>query len=110
MCVYTTITVPGEGGGGRAKWSYIVSGLENPLTYHSAPHGAGRRMSRTAAKKQFTMQDLEAQMGDVVYKRTDKLIDEIPSAYKSIDAVMQNSKDLVVIEHELRQIVNVKGV
>lgn len=96
--------------GSMGTRSYIVSGLENAMSYHSAPHGAGRRMSRSQAKKQFTLADLEAQMGDVVYRRSEKLIDEIPSAYKDIDYVMAHSSDLVEIEHTLRQIVNVKGV
>lgn len=95
--------------GSMGTRSYIVSGLENPMSYHSAPHGAGRRMSRTAAKKQFTLADLEAQMGDVVYRHSADFIDEIPAAYKDIDEVMENAKELVKVEHVLRQVVNVKG-
>jgi tRNA-splicing ligase RtcB len=95
--------------GSMGTRSYIVSGLENTMAYHSAPHGAGRRLSRSAAKKQFTLADLEAQMGNIVYKHSDAFIDEIPAAYKNIDEVMENSKELVRIEHTLRQIVNVKG-
>ena len=95
--------------GSMGTRSYIVSGLENPLAYQSAPHGAGRRLSRSAAKKQFTLADLEAQMGNVVYKRSPAFIDEIPAAYKNIDEVMQHSSELVRIEHTLRQVVNVKG-
>jgi tRNA-splicing ligase RtcB len=95
--------------GSMGTRSYIVSGLENLMAYHSAPHGAGRKLSRSAAKKQFTLADLEAQMGNVVYKRSDAFIDEIPAAYKNIDEVMENSKELVRIEHTLRQVVNVKG-
>lgn len=96
--------------GSMGNKSYIVSGLENAMSYHSAPHGAGRRMSRTAAKKQFTLNDLESQMGaGIVYKHSAALIDEIPAAYKNIDDVMHNARELVAIEHVLRQIVNVKG-
>jgi tRNA-splicing ligase RtcB len=95
--------------GSMGTRSYIVSGLENAMAYHSAPHGAGRRLSRSAAKKQFTLADLEAQMENVAYKRSEAFIDEIPAAYKDIDEVMQNSKELVRIEHTLRQVVNVKG-
>lgn len=95
--------------GSMGTRSYIVSGLENKLAYHSAPHGAGRRLSRTEARKQFTLQDLEKQMGSVVFKHSNDFIDEIPSAYKDIDEVMENSRDLVKVEHVLKQIINVKG-
>ena len=95
--------------GSMGTRSYIVSGLENPLSFHSAPHGAGRRMSRTKARKQFTLKDLEAVMGDISFRHSHSLIDEIPMAYKDIDQVMKNSQDLVKIEHTLRQVVNVKG-
>lgn len=95
--------------GSMGTRSYIVSGLENPLSFHSAPHGAGRRMSRTKAKAQFTLKDLEAAMGDISFRHSQSLIDEIPMAYKDIDQVMSNSKDLVKIEHTLKQVVNVKG-
>ena len=95
--------------GSMGTRSYIVSGLANAFSYHSAPHGAGRRMSRTAAKKRFTLADLEAQMAGVVYRHSKAFIDEIPAAYKDIDEVMENAKELVTVEHTLRQIVNVKG-
>ncbi len=95
--------------GSMGTSSYIVSGLENAPSYHSAPHGAGRRMSRTAARKQFTLEDLEAQMGDVVYRHSPDFIDEIPSAYKDISQVMEYSRDLVKVEHTLKQVLNVKG-
>jgi len=95
--------------GSMGTRSYIVSGLENPLSYHSAPHGAGRRMSRTKARKQFTMDDLKKAMEGVSARLRPELIDEIPGAYKDIDEVMENSKELVRIEHALKQIVNVKG-
>jgi tRNA-splicing ligase RtcB len=95
--------------GSMGTRSYVVSGLENPYAYHSAPHGAGRRMSRAAAKKRYTLADLESQMRGVVYRPSKAVIDEIPSAYKDIDAVMENASELVAIEHTLRQIVNVKG-
>jgi tRNA-splicing ligase RtcB (3'-phosphate/5'-hydroxy nucleic acid ligase) len=95
--------------GSMGTRSYIVSGLENPLSYHSAPHGAGRRMSRTKARKQFTLEDLKKAMEGVSARLRPELIDEIPGAYKDIDEVMENSKELVKIEHTLKQIVNVKG-
>jgi tRNA-splicing ligase RtcB len=95
--------------GSMGTRSYIVSGLGNALSYDSAPHGAGRRMSRNQARARFTMQDLENSMSGVIARLRPQLIDEIPAAYKDIDEVMDNSRELVKIEHTLKQIVNVKG-
>ena len=95
--------------GSMGTRSYIVSGLGNAASYHSAPHGAGRRMSRSKAREMFTMQDLETAMHGVAARLRPSLIDEIPGAYKDIDTVMENSRELVKIEHTLKQIVNVKG-
>jgi tRNA-splicing ligase RtcB (3'-phosphate/5'-hydroxy nucleic acid ligase) len=95
--------------GSMGTRSYIVSGLGNAASYHSAPHGAGRRMSRNKARDTFTMQDLETAMQGVAARLRPSLIDEIPGAYKDIDEVMANSRELVKIEHTLKQIVNVKG-
>lgn len=95
--------------GSMGTRSYIVSGLENPLAFHSAPHGAGRRFSRTEARKRFTMEDMELAMKGIAHRSSAELIDEIPQAYKDIDQVMENSKELVEIKHTLRQVVNVKG-
>jgi tRNA-splicing ligase RtcB len=95
--------------GSMGTQSYIVSGLENPLSFNSAPHGAGRRFSRSEAKRRFTLSDLEAAMGEISFRHSKSLIDEIPMAYKDIDEVMENSKELVKVDHTLRQIVNIKG-
>lgn len=95
--------------GSMGTRSYIVSGLENIPSYHSAPHGAGRRFSRTEARRQFTMEDFEREMKGIECRHSEELIDELPSAYKPIDEVMENSKELVKIVHTLKQIVNVKG-
>jgi tRNA-splicing ligase RtcB len=95
--------------GSMGTQSYIVSGLENPLSFNSAPHGAGRRFSRSEAKRRFTLSDLEAAMGDISFRHSKSLIDEIPMAYKDIDEVIENSKELVKVDHTLRQIVNIKG-
>jgi tRNA-splicing ligase RtcB len=95
--------------GSMGTQSYIVSGLENPFSFNSAPHGAGRRFSRSEAKRRFTMDDLKAAMGDISFRYSKSLIDEIPMAYKDIDEVMANSKELVKIDHTLRQIINIKG-
>jgi tRNA-splicing ligase RtcB len=75
----------------------------------SAPHGAGRRFSRTKAKQLFTEQDLAEAMVGIEYRHGKAWIDEIPQAYKDIDVVMRDAADLVEIRHTLRQIVNVKG-
>jgi tRNA-splicing ligase RtcB len=89
--------------------SYVVRGLGNVDALCSAPHGAGRNYSRTAARKQFTRADLDARMAGVAWGESDAFLDEHPDAYKDIDVVMRDAADLVEIVHELRQIVNVKG-
>jgi tRNA-splicing ligase RtcB (3'-phosphate/5'-hydroxy nucleic acid ligase) len=95
--------------GSMGTRSYVVSGLENKMGYHSAPHGAGRRFSRGEARRRFTMDDFEKAMAGIECRHSAKLIDELPMAYKDIDEVMENSKELVKVEHTLRQLVNVKG-
>jgi tRNA-splicing ligase RtcB len=95
--------------GSMGTRSYIVSGLENALSFNSAPHGAGRRFSRSEAKRRFTLEDLAKVMGNISYRHSKSLIDEIPMAYKDIDEVMENSKELVHVDHTLKQIVNIKG-
>ena len=89
--------------------SYIVSGLENKMAYHSAPHGAGRRFSRGEARRRFTMEDFKKAMAGIECRHSAKLIDELPMAYKDIDEVMENSKELVKVDHTLRQVVSIKG-
>ena len=95
--------------GSMGTRSYIVTGLGNAQSFNSAPHGAGRRMSRTKARAAFAMKDLEAAMAGIEYRRSKVLLDEIPGAYKDIDHVMENARDLVRIDHTLRQIINCKG-
>ena len=95
--------------GSMGTRSYIVSGKENIMAFHSAPHGAGRRFSRTEARKQFTFEDMEKAMVGISHRASKELIDEIPGAYKDIDQVMENSKELVDVVHVLKQVVNVKG-
>lgn len=97
--------IPGSMG---AK-SYIVRGLGNPESLTSASHGAGRKMSRSAAKKMFTVADVEAQTTGVECRKDDGVIDEIPSAYKDIEQVMKSQSDLVEIVAELKQVLCVKG-
>lgn len=97
--------IPGSMG---AK-SYIVRGLGNDESFHSCSHGAGRKMSRSAAKRQFTLDDHREATKGIECRKDTGVIDETPAAYKDIDAVMEAQKDLVEIVHTLRQVVCVKG-
>ncbi len=97
--------IPGSMG---AK-SYIVRGKGNPESFCSCSHGAGRKMSRTEAKRRFNKTDMEKQTEGVECRKDKKVIDEIPGAYKSIDEVMANQSDLVEVVHTLKQVVCVKG-
>ena len=96
--------------GSMGTRSYIVEGLGNKESYCSCSHGAGRRMSRTAAAKHFTVEDLKQQTEGVECNKTSAVLDEIPGAYKDIDQVMENQTDLVRVRHTLKQIMCVKGV
>ncbi|WP_104151126.1 RtcB family protein [Mycobacterium intracellulare] len=95
--------------GSMGTRSYIVRGKGNPAGLCSAPHGAGRRFSRTEARRRYTVDDLARRMQGIEYRHGEEWIDEIPDAYKPIDAVMADAEDLVTVEHELRQVLNVKG-
>ncbi len=95
--------------GSMGSRSYIVRGLGNPESFCSCSHGAGRRMSRTQAKKRFSAEDLAQQTAGIECRKDDGVVDEIPSAYKDIDQVMENQRDLVEVVHTLRQVVCVKG-
>ncbi|OLF10422.1 RtcB family protein [Actinophytocola xanthii] len=97
--------IPGSMGTG----SYIVRGLGNPDSFESASHGAGRRMSRTQARKKFTEADLAAQTAGVECRKDSGVVDEIPGAYKDIDEVIDNQRDLVEVVAKLKQVVCVKG-
>src|SRR5262245_17360668 len=95
--------------GSMGARSYIVRGLGNPDSFESCSHGAGRLMSRTAAKKRFTVADHEAATAGIECRKDADVIDETPAAYKPIDAVMNAQKDLVEIVYTLRQVLCVKG-
>ncbi len=95
--------------GSMGQKSYIVRGKGSPDSFQSSAHGAGRRMSRGAALKSFTREDLARQTEGVVCRKDAGVIDEIPGAYKDIDTVMENQSDLVEIVHTLKQVVCVKG-
>ncbi|MGW2338129.1 RtcB family protein [Streptomyces sp. NPDC001685] len=97
--------IPGSMGTG----SYIVKGLGNPLSFNSASHGAGRRMSRNAAKKRFSTKDLEEQTRGVECRKDSGVVDEIPGAYKPIEQVIDQQRDLVEVVAKLKQVVCVKG-
>jgi len=95
--------------GSMGARSYIVRGKGNPESFDSSAHGAGRRMSRTAASKSFSEADLRRQTAGVVCRKNKGVIDEIPGAYKDIDQVMANQSDLTEVLHTLKQVVCVKG-
>ncbi len=95
--------------GSMGTRSYIVQGKGNPDSFCSCAHGAGRRMSRTQAKKQFSQADMEHQTQGVICRKDTGVIDEIPLAYKDIDEVMANQRDLVEARHTLKQVLCVKG-
>ena len=97
--------IPGSMGTG----SYIVSGLGNPESYQSASHGAGRRMSRNAARRQFTAADLAEQTAGIECRKDDGVVDEIPAAYKDINEVIAAQRDLVDVVARLQTLLCVKG-
>lgn len=97
--------IPGSMG---AK-SFIVRGLGNPDAFCSCSHGAGRAMSRTEAKRRFTLADHRLATEGIACRKDADVIDETPAAYKPIEAVMAAQADLVEVVHTLRQVVCVKG-
>jgi tRNA-splicing ligase RtcB len=105
---------PGDMGiipGSMGTSTYIVEGLGNPASYHSCSHGAGRVHSRSKAKSLFSSSDLTERMQGRVWNsdRAGSLVDEIPDAYKDIDAVIAAQSDLVRVHHILTQVFNYKG-
>jgi tRNA-splicing ligase RtcB (3'-phosphate/5'-hydroxy nucleic acid ligase) len=97
--------IPGSMG---AK-SFIVRGLGNEESFCSCSHGAGRVMSRRKAKATYSVDDQIAATQGVECRKDAAVIDEIPMAYKDIEAVMEAQSDLVEIVHTLKQVVCVKG-
>lgn len=95
--------------GSMGARSFIVRGKGNPQSFHSCSHGAGRRMSRTEAKRRFTVEDHARATEGVECRKDADVVDETPAAYKSIDDVMAAQTDLVEVVHTLRQVVCVKG-
>jgi len=97
--------IPGSMGTG----SYIVKGLGNEKSFNSASHGAGRKMSRNAAKKRFSTKDLADQTRGVECRKDSGVVDEIPGAYKPIEKVIDQQRDLVEVVAKLKQVICVKG-
>ncbi|HET7542033.1 MAG TPA: RtcB family protein [Polyangiaceae bacterium] len=95
--------------GSMGTKSFIVRGRGNPLSFESASHGAGRRMSRAQAKRSFNVADLERQTRGVECRKDRGVVDEAPKAYKDIEQVMAQQADLVEIVAELKQVLCVKG-
>ena len=95
--------------GSMGTRSYVVRGKGNAASFNTAPHGAGRRLSRNKARSSFTMDDFDRDMAGIEVNRSEAFLDELPGAYKDIDLVMEQSAGLVEILHTFHQIVNVKG-
>lgn len=97
--------------GSMGTRSYIVRGLGSEASYQSCSHGAGRRMSRGRARRELSTADLEQAMAGTSWNRdkAEVLLDEAPQAYKDIDRVMEDQRDLVEVAHSLRQVFNYKG-
>ena len=95
--------------GSMGARSFIVRGKGNPESFESCSHGAGRRMGRKEAERRLTLADLERETAGIECRKDKGVLDEAPSAYKSIEAVMAAQADLVAIVHDFRQVVCVKG-
>ncbi|WP_066951147.1 RtcB family protein [Streptomyces lushanensis] len=95
--------------GSMATGTYIVKGLGNTAAFNSASHGAGRRLSRNAAKRRYSTRDLEEQTRGVECRKDAGVVDEIPAAYKPIEQVIDQQRDLVEVVEKLKQVICVKG-
>ena len=95
--------------GSMGTRSFIVRGKGNAAAYHSCSHGAGRAMSRNEARRRYTQADLAAQTAGVECRKDAAVVDELPAAYKDVDAVMAAQSDLVDVVHTLKQVLCVKG-
>lgn len=98
--------------GSMGTRSYIVAGLGNSASYESCAHGAGRAMSRGQARREITPAMFSDRMHGIAWQASDaaELVDEAPQAYKDIDVVMEDQRDLVEVVHTLKQVFNYKGV
>lgn len=95
--------------GAMGRDSYIARGLGNALSLRSAPHGAGRKMSRSKAKKKYTKEQVAKTLDGVIAKKDASVIDEICYSYKDINKVMSKSSDLVTPVAKLNQLICIKG-
>lgn len=95
--------------GSMGTASFLVRGLGNPESFMSSSHGAGRKLSRTQARKAFSVEDLINQTTGVICRQDKGVLDEIPGAYKPIENVIENQKDLTEIQHTLKQVLCIKG-
>jgi len=95
--------------GSMGTRSFIVRGKGNAEAFDSCSHGAGRRMSRSEARRTFSAEDLCRQTAGVECRKDTGVVDEIPQAYKDIDVVMRHQSDLVEVVAELKQVLCVKG-
>ena len=95
--------------GSMGACSYVVRGKGNPESFHSCSHGAGRALSRTEARRRFSVADHVRMTEGVECRKDAAVIDETPAAYKPIGKVMEAQSDLVEVVHELKQVVCVKG-
>jgi tRNA-splicing ligase RtcB len=95
--------------GSMATGSYVVSGLGNEASFQSASHGAGRKLSRSAAKAKYTVEDVERTMVGIEARKDSGVIDEISLAYKDLDQVIEAQSDLVTVVQKLDTILCVKG-
>lgn len=89
--------------------TYIVEGMGNKDSFCSAPHDAGRAMSRGAAKDRITLDDHVKATNGVECRKDEGVLDESPAAYKSIEAIIEAARDLVSVKHTLKQVLCVKG-
>lgn len=98
--------------GSMGAATYIVKGKGNPDSYNSAPHGAGRMLSRGAARRELDLEEFKSQMIDRVWddRNAQALLDEAPLAYKPIETVIEDSKDLVETVTVLKAFINYKGL
>jgi len=94
--------------GAMGKESFIVEGLGNKESWCPCSHGAGRLMSRSAAKEKYTVHDLRRQTEGLECKKSRSIVDEIPSAYKALNTVMSHQRDLVKIKHKLKAVICIK--
>lgn len=95
--------------GSMGTCTYICTGLGNPESFYSCSHGAGRKMSRKKARETFSTEDLAKQTEGVECRKDSDIVDEIPSAYKDLETVMNNQSDLVAVLHKLKPVLCIKG-